>query len=103
MSDYPRGTTVRSYGEEVVGPSAALPPMHQQLNILQSVDKRFRSSLFVIKTIVHAELLDADLHAAEALTKNRYPRAAAAHAGKGRGRNSGCRYGDMSGAADTRK
>src|SRR3546814_1807458 len=33
MSDYLRGTTVRSYGEEVVGPSAALPPMHQQLNI----------------------------------------------------------------------
>src|SRR3546814_18561913 len=70
MSDYLRGTTVRSYGEAVVGPSAALPPMHQQLNILQRVDKRFRSRLVDIKTIVHAELLDDEQHAAEELNKH---------------------------------
>src|SRR3546814_3276400 len=55
--------------------------MHQQLNILQSVDKRFRSSLFDIKTIVHAELLNDELHAAEELNKNGYARAAGAVAG----------------------
>src|SRR3546814_16529825 len=73
MSDYLRGTTVRSYGEEVVGPSAALPPMHQQLNILQSVDKRFRSSLFDNNTIVHAEAPDDDLHAPKERNKQGCP------------------------------
>jgi hypothetical protein len=67
--------------EKVVGPEAAIPHFRQQLAILQSLEERFRSSLFDIRQLVQADLLDSELDAAEELAKNRFTRAAGALAG----------------------
>src|SRR5712691_3645793 len=81
ISDYLRGLTVTHYREVKVGPSAALTPMFQQFNIVQGLQQRFKSSLFDIKTLVHADLLDDELHAAEELNNKGFERGAGAIAG----------------------
>jgi len=67
--------------EIVVDSSAAIQLLAQQVKILEAVGKRFESSLFDIKTLVHAELLDSELDEARILQKNGYFRAAGALAG----------------------
>lgn len=67
--------------EEVVGPAAAIPQFHQQLNILRSVKRRFESSLFDIKQLVQADLFDSELDAARELNKKGFARGAGAIAG----------------------
>lgn len=67
--------------EKVVGPDAALPQFKQQLAIVRSAKKRFESSLFDIRQLVQADLLDSELEAATELAKNGYVRAAGAVAG----------------------
>ncbi len=67
--------------EKIVGIDAAVSPMEQQLKIVEGVKRRLESSLFDIKTLVHAEQLDDELSEAEALLKNGYRRAAGALAG----------------------
>jgi hypothetical protein len=84
--DYLQGLAVTrnvTYGqvEKVVGPDAALPQFQQQLSILKSVKARFESSLFDIRQLVQADLLDSELDAAGELAKNRFTRAAGAVAG----------------------
>lgn len=69
------------YGEEKVGPSAAIPQFRQQLNILNSVKQRFESSLFDIKQLVQADLFDSELESAKELSKKHFYRAAGAIAG----------------------
>lgn len=82
ISDYLRGTTVTRTGDiVVVEPSAALTPMYQQLNIVQSLQRRFKSTLFDIKTLVHADLMDDELHAADELNAKGFQRGAGAIAG----------------------
>ena len=82
MSDYLRGTTVTRYGGEiVVGPSSSLAPMYQQYNIVAGLQNRFKSTLYDIKTLVHADLLDSELEAADELNRNGFQRGAGAVAG----------------------
>lgn len=68
-------------GEVKVGPAAAVPRFRQQVAILRSCRARFESSLFEIRQLVQADLLDSELHAASELSKHRFTRAAGAVAG----------------------
>lgn len=67
--------------EKVVGADAAISPMEQQVKIIESIQKKFESSLFDIKTLVQADLLDDELAEAAVLLRNGYLRAAGAVAG----------------------
>jgi len=83
MTDYLRGITrTNSFTDEViVDRSSALQPMYQQFNIIDGLRGRFKSTLYDIKTLVHADLLDDELHAAEELNKKGFQRGAGAVAG----------------------
>ena len=65
----------------IVGPEAAIPQFRQQLATLNSAAARFESSLFEIRQLVQADLLDSDLEEAEFLAKNKFTRAGGALAG----------------------
>ena len=65
----------------IVDSSAAVNSMFQQTQILESVREKFKSSLFDIKTLVRAEILDSELEQSRVLLKNGYLRAAGALAG----------------------
>jgi hypothetical protein len=60
----------------IAGPIDALPQFELQLNILKSVSARFETTLFDIRQHIQAELLDAELDAAELLLKNKHFRSA---------------------------
>jgi hypothetical protein len=62
--------------EKIVGADAAIPRLQQQLKIVESVNRRFDSTLFDIKNLVQAELLDNELESAGELLKSGYFRAA---------------------------
>jgi hypothetical protein len=83
IEDYFQGLTVTTgiYNEKVVGPDAAVPHFEQQLAIIQAAEARFESSLFEIRQLVQADLLDSELEAAEELAKHKFFRAAGAVAG----------------------
>jgi len=82
MEDYLQKLSVtNSFGEKKVGPEAAISQFEQQLNILQSIEKRFESSLFDIRQLVQADLFDSELDAAKELNKNKFSRGAGAIAG----------------------
>lgn len=66
---------------EVVSPKAAVPQFQQQLNILESAQKRFESSLFDIKQLLQADLFDSELEAARELNGKGFIRGAGAMAG----------------------
>lgn len=81
ISDALRGLR-GTLGERVVfDQSAAIEPMNQQLRMVDGLKKRFRSKLFDIRTLVHAELLDDEIAAADYLNKNGFQRGAGAIAG----------------------
>ena len=81
MSDYLRGTTVKRAGDVIVGPAAANAAMYQQFNIISGLANRFTSTLYDMKTLLHADLMDDELHAAEELNKKGFQRGAGAMAG----------------------
>lgn len=81
MHDYLQGLTITRYGKEDVDGKSALPQFRTQKNILNSVERRFESSLFDIATLVQADLLDSEIDAAKTLLKNKFFRAAGAIAG----------------------
>lgn len=82
ISDYLLGLFVRGdFGSIKVGPSAAIRHFEQQLVIMKAVKKRFESSLFDIRQIVQADLLDSELEAADLLVKHGFVRAGGAIAG----------------------
>lgn len=83
IEDYVQGLQVtRGYNKEVVvGTHAAIPQFQQQLAIVAAAEARFESSLFDIKQIVQADLLDSEIEAAEHLAKFKFVRAAGAVAG----------------------
>jgi hypothetical protein len=66
---------------KVVGKDAAIPHFRQQLAIVQAAAARFESSLFEIKQLVQADLLDSEIDAAEELAKSKFIRAAGALGG----------------------
>jgi uncharacterized protein (UPF0332 family) len=61
--------------------SAAIPKVDQQVNILESAEKRFESKLFDIVKIVQSDLFDSELDASKELLKNGFLRGAGAIAG----------------------
>jgi len=66
----------RGWEEDVVvDASAAIPQFQQQLAILQSAKQRFKTSLFDIRNLVQADLLDSEIDAARELHKNKFYRA----------------------------
>jgi hypothetical protein len=82
IEDYLQGLIVKNgYGDKVVGPDAAIPHFEQQRAIVEAAQARFESSLFEIRQLVQADLLDSELEAAEELSKHKFYRAAGAVAG----------------------
>lgn len=81
VEDYLQGLTVSLRGEQIVAESAAIPHFEQQVAILKAAQARFDSSLFEIRQLVQADLLDSELGAAEELAKHKFVRAAGAVAG----------------------
>ena len=65
----------------MVGPDAAIPHFEQPLAIIEAAQARFESSLFEIRQLVQADLLDSELEAAEELAKHKFFRAAGTVAG----------------------
>ncbi len=81
MSDYLRGITSRYGGKITVDPKAGMEPFRQQLAIVEGLKDRFESTLFDIKSLVQADLLDNELQAAEELNGKGFVRGAGAMAG----------------------
>jgi hypothetical protein len=83
INDYLQGTTrINDYTKAViVNFSAAIPLFQQQLAIINAANSRFESSLFDIRQLVQADLLDSEIEAAEVLAKHKFFRAAGALAG----------------------
>jgi hypothetical protein len=83
IEDYLQGLNVtRGYDKEkVASPDAAISQFEQQVAIVEAAQARFESSLFEIRQLVQADLLDSELEAADELAKNRFARAAGALAG----------------------
>ena len=83
IEDYLQGLEVtRGYQKEkVVSKEAAIPQFQQQLAIVEAAQARFESSLFDIRHMLQADLLDSELEAAEHLAKYKFGRAAGALAG----------------------
>ncbi len=76
VSDY-LINVVRTIGDEIiVNREAAYLKYQQQLDILRSAQRKFKSSLFEIKQIVQANLWDSEIDAAKELHKKGYYRAA---------------------------
>lgn len=61
--------------------SAAVNLLDQQIAIVESIQRRFESSLFDIKQLVRADLFDSELDTARELLKNKFIRGAGAIAG----------------------
>lgn len=78
IEDYLKDTVITAgFDKKVVAsPPDAIPVFQQQLNILNSVNARFESSLFDIKQLLQADLLDAELQTAKLLAKNEFLRSA---------------------------
>lgn len=83
IDDYLQGLRItRGFQKEtVVDRSAAIPHFRQQLAMIVGAKARFESSLFDIRQLVQADILDSELDAAEVLAKHKFTRAAGALAG----------------------
>jgi hypothetical protein len=81
IEDYLHGLRVTRLGDVVVGKDAAIPRMEQQCSIVKAAAARFDSSLFDIRRIVHADLLDSETAVAKELNNHKFTRAAGAVAG----------------------
>lgn len=83
IHDYLQGLSVTSgpYKTKIVGPNAAIPQFKQQLAIVKSIRRRFKSSLFDIRQLTQADLFDSELSAANELNKKGFARGAGAVAG----------------------
>jgi len=81
VSDY-LINVVRKIGEDIiVDSSAAYPKFIQQLDILNSAEKRLESSLFDIKQLMQVDLFDSELDSSRELLKKGFLRSAGAIAG----------------------
>jgi hypothetical protein len=83
LSDYMRGATVydSDAGKFVVATGSALNSMFNQYKIVEAILNRFESTLFVIRALVHADMLDDELAAADELNRHGFQRGAGAIAG----------------------
>ena len=81
IRDYLQSTEITRGAKIVVGRTAAEPHFRQQLAIVEAALGRFESSLFEIRQILQADLMDSELAAAEHLARHKFYRAAGALAG----------------------
>src|SRR5947207_14008663 len=81
ISDYLRGLSASRLGTEIVGPSAALNPLEQQVRIVEALKQRFESTLFDMRAFVQAGLCDNELDAAEEINNKGFQAAVAVIAG----------------------
>jgi hypothetical protein len=82
IQDALKGTEVTRGGyETLVDRSASIPHFQQQLAIIEAAARRFDSSLYDIRQIVQADILDGEIATARELLKNKYTRAAGAICG----------------------
>lgn len=82
IEDALQGLRITRYGSEVIADfKSAMPHLKQQIAILESLRNRFESSLYDIRQLVQADLLDSELDAATELLKHKFARAAGAVAG----------------------
>lgn len=82
ISDYLVGAIVRDcLGCVVVDGTAAVKKFEQQFLIVSSLKKRFDSSLYDIKQLVQADLMDSEIESAKVMLKNGFLRPAGAICG----------------------
>jgi hypothetical protein len=81
IEDALQGLQTTYLGEVRANAKSALPHMHQQVAILDALKNRFESSLYDIRQLAQADLLDSELEAARELLKHKFTRAAGAVAG----------------------
>ncbi|SHL57427.1 hypothetical protein SAMN05444159_6253 [Bradyrhizobium lablabi] len=83
MSDYLIGSTVYDSDSArwIVPANSALSAIFNQYKIVETISNRFESTLFDIRALVHADLLDDELAAADELNKQGFSRGAGAIAG----------------------
>lgn len=60
---------------------SALSAVFNQYKIVDAISNRFKSTLFDIRALVHADLLDDEIAAADELNRHGFPRGAGAIAG----------------------
>lgn len=82
ISDYLLGVVVNdSYGNVKIDGTAVVDKFKQQYLILSSLRNRFDSSLYDIRQLVQADMMDSELDSAKLLLKNGFVRAAGAICG----------------------
>lgn len=82
VSDYLIGLALNDgWGHDEVSPKWCFKKFGSQFNILRSLERRFESSLFEIRTIVQADLFDSEVESAKELCKHGFYRAAGSLAG----------------------
>ncbi|RYG60303.1 MAG: hypothetical protein EON60_07640 [Alphaproteobacteria bacterium] len=81
IEDALQGLTIRRVGDVIADSKSAVTHLNQQVAILASLENRFDSSLYDIKQLVQADLLDSELDAARELLKHKFHRAAGAISG----------------------
>lgn len=82
ISDYLMDLVVKDgFGDIKVDGKAAIKKFEQQFLIVLSLRKRFESSLYDIKQLVQADLMDSEIDSAKLLVKNGFLRSAGAICG----------------------
>lgn len=82
ISDYLMDLVVKdAFGGIKVNRTAAVTKFQQQYQIVLSLKKRFESSLYDIKQLVQADMMDSEIDSAKLLLKNGFLRAAGAICG----------------------
>ena len=82
ISDYLQGIEIKNgYGEVVVSRKQALIKFQQQYCIVVSLKYRFESSLYDIRQLVQADMMDSEIDSARHLFMNGFLRAAVAICG----------------------
>lgn len=82
IEDALQGLSISGYrGGVLASPKSAIPQLQQQMAILESLRRRFESSLYDIRSLVQSDLFDSELDAASELLKHKFVRAAGAIAG----------------------
>ncbi|HHQ4750181.1 hypothetical protein A9R10_12540 [Aeromonas piscicola] len=82
IEDALQGLRITRNGTQVIAEhKSAMTHLEQQVAILNSIKRRFESSLYDIRQLVQADLLDSELDAARELLKHKFMRAAGAIAG----------------------
>jgi hypothetical protein len=81
IEDALQGLRITYIDEVKADAKSAIPHLRQQVAILEALKNRFESSLYDIRQLAQADLLDSELEAARELLKHKFMRAAGAVAG----------------------